>query len=452
MAVFVLTPIWILLVVGIVIGTAAAKHKRSHYAPAPVGRQPGPFAWATWWVIRWAVCCWLLVMMDKTRPPVSIFLFGGAAVLAAFTARDGIRRWRLGSLPPPPAAPGGAAPPPLPQYHYGPPPMPRRRGRGLSVAALVVGVLIGAGFLVGIVATERRARTVYHERFDGPAFDDDEFRSVAELAMQESQLGLREAKAEVSRGMAEAAQEFRNGMKQVKEAVESAKSRATVKIESTGPETVRKAPPPAPVGPPLVAPPQANGKPVRVEIPPASQPEAKRNGGRDRRTPPAAPAPPKQREPLSGRTISPDKSIEDLAKEPTDDVTSHRYLIEANPKLGTSYDSYQAQMRQLEARAEVLLANHVYAKYRVSAEEWTKPNSNWLYAKGVMRQLHGPDQLELIVTPENVEMVYNFHLGARRTMDLAAIYAGGLMLLGGTAMLLRIGTGLRAKTPIVHKT
>src|SRR6187549_2509068 len=102
MAVFVFTPMLVLLFIGIAIGTAAAaKHRGSHYvAPIPAGPQPGTCAWTIWWVIRWAVCCCLLVLMEKSRPPVSIFLFGGAAALAAFTARDGIRRWRLGAWPP----------------------------------------------------------------------------------------------------------------------------------------------------------------------------------------------------------------------------------------------------------------------------------------------------------------------------------------------------------------
>ncbi|HVJ79743.1 MAG TPA: hypothetical protein VNC50_01635, partial [Planctomycetia bacterium] len=156
--------------------------------------------------------------------------------------------------------------------------------------------------------------------------------------------------------------------------------------------------------------------------------------------------------PLSGTRIAADTSIEELAKFPTEGVTSDRYVIEPNPKPGAGHDSSQFQLRQMESRAEVLLANHLYAKYRVSSDDWTKPNANWLYAKGVLRHFHGPNELELMVTPENVEMVYNFHLGARRTQDLAAVYLGGLMLLGGVAMLLRIGTGLRAKPRTVHKT
>jgi len=82
------------------------------------------------------------------------------------------------------------------------------------------------------------------------------------------------------------------------------------------------------------------------------------------------------------------------------------------------------------------------------------PPMSWAEANGLVykRDARLDDGTKVLAlwayfSPKAVELAYNYHLGCVRTREAAKGYFGGLLVLGGLGLLLRIGTGVRP-TPL----
>jgi hypothetical protein len=188
--------------------------------------------------------------------------------------------------------------------------------------------------------------------------------------------------------------------------------------------------------------PTKDGKPVaNAELAKQSRQKAK-----PPKTPPAARSEPVP-VPLGGKLIPATMTGDEIAKIPVAGVEENRYIVAPDSTLA---DSGQRQ-RFLVERLEKLLANHLLDKYGLADDDWAMPSLTWLQNARILQGGYpwssGRENVILNVAPSHIEMVYNHHLGSLRTLTLAKGYAGGVLILGGLALLLRIGTGIRPRSP-----
>jgi len=339
--------------------------------------------------------------------------------------------------------PGAPVPPPLPRdarfqnatYHptYAPPPTKSSFGAAAAVAAILL--VIGLTLVGVLVVREERVR---------PAT---ELVMVAQEGWNDT---MHEVHSELKQGMHELKQELKSGAHELamaaKESVHAVRS-----------------PPPMPV-PPATAinPPNQPTIVINPAIPP-TQPDRinkvlGRNGvtviessSKPKKAPKAQPKPPAVpvvREPAV--RVDYDRTKEELADFPTDKSPNGVYVILTDPKDPTD-DCHAAFQRAL-----VLFKNHLMAKHSdlAYAQSINLPSYAWCEANGLIHERIEPlDNVKVHAlgtnfSPKAMDLAYNYHLGCERTREAAKGYFGGLLVLGGLGLLLRIGTGIRPTAPI----
>jgi hypothetical protein len=174
------------------------------------------------------------------------------------------------------------------------------------------------------------------------------------------------------------------------------------------------------------------------------------NGSKDSQNNPK-PTPPTviSSAPKAGFLVPFSKSDDELLSLRREDTPNNVFVIEGDPNVETQ----SAALPIVYRRAMKVLGNHVHERLGVESSEWIEPPINWLETRKILKFTLTQVGTEtnrrsvyaavLDVSPQSVEMVYNYHLGCMRTRNLAPVYFGGLMLLGGLGLLMRLGTGVR---------
>jgi hypothetical protein len=332
--------------------------------------------------------------------------------------------------------PAASTPPPLPRdgrfqnatHHTRLQPSQAKSGFG-AFAAFATAILV-VGFTVFSVYIVRE------DRIRSP-------RALEMVAIDEWSGAIREAQVEMKQGMHEFKKELHLGAREIAQAAKES-TRVVIKQQS----------PPSPV--------QAPTPPVVTPAIPPTQPERiDRVLGRNnvtivetpkksKKAPKPAPAPaPQVREPAL--RIDFDKSPTELADLGTDKSPNGLYIVLTDPK--DPMDDYQAAFQ----RALALLKNHLIAKHpglQGRQDSLNLPSFAWCEANGLIHKRSEPVEnvgvlaLGTNFSPKAMDLAYNYHLGCERTREAAKGYFGGLLVLGGLGLLLRIGTGIRPKAPV----
>jgi len=171
-----------------------------------------------------------------------------------------------------------------------------------------------------------------------------------------------------------------------------------------------------------------------------------------------APKPPKQPVPPPAAVVREpairvdyNRTKDDLADFPTDKSRDGLYIVLTNPH--DQHDDYHAAFD----RALVLLKNHLVARHSdadLRPNALNLPSYAWCEANGLIHERQEPvDNVRVLAlgtnfSPKAMDLAYNYHLGCERTREAAKGYFGGLLVLGGLGLLLRIGTGVRPTAPI----
>jgi hypothetical protein len=331
-------------------------------------------------------------------------------------------------------------PPPLPRdprmqnatYHPTLPPPPRTSS-GFGGAAMFATVLLVIGLaVVGV-------NVVRDDRVQAPRHLEVVVAESWKDAMRDGERAIEEAKADMKRGMAEMKQEFRVGKK---EAADAAKVVAQV---FRTPPTPPVAPPSAVVSPAI--PPEARERVMKV-LGQDQKKEQPKSGGKNKKPPksPPPPAPPPVREPAV--RIDHFRTPQELAELPTSESPNGVYFVLTDPK--DQQDDFLAAFE----RAKILFKNHMKLHHsEVDENSLNMPTFAWFEANGLIQKRYERENNRLVLalgtnfSERATDLAYNYHLGIERTRDAAKGYFGGLLVLGGLGLLLRIGTGVRPTAP-----
>jgi len=281
----------------------------------------------------------------------------------------------------------------------------------------------------------------------------------------ELQQGMHDLNQELKSGAHEMAQEARAAAKELSSATRDI-GRGTTLIPSSSPPDVPEAKifiqkMPAPTAPkaaivPLPPGTLPPGSVVTSPAIPPTEPErinrvlgwqqgGKAKGGQKPKREPRAPQPPSVDRVLAAR-VDYNRSTDELAAYPVDRAPNGQYVLLTDPN--DPMDRYQEAYQ----RALILLKNHLSAAHPElsGGRNLNLPPQSWAEANGLVQQRverleDGQPVLALGAnfSPKAVELAYNYHLGCIRTREAATGYFGGLLVLGGLGLLLRIGTGVR---------
>jgi hypothetical protein len=336
------------------------------------------------------------------------------------------------------------SPPPLPRedrfqnatYHptYAPPP---QRSSKWSWGAAFVGVLAAGGMLVTF-ATMREGRSA--RNFEMVVSSDwKEAARAAQADMQHEMMHLQKEMQNVGREFAQARHEvFSTGDKVAKVAQQAV---AAAKTGAAPP------PPSSPAQPksPAIAPTEQGridevlGRTTTAKVVVNKDKKPKSN---------SKPRPQPQPNLPKAERVDFTRTPQELAEFPP--TENGAYIMLSDPK--NRADDYLAMYE----RATVLLKNHLSARHPgLDFADFNMPPLAWCEAndlvhKRVERLEDGVyvQALGLNYSTRSVDLAYNYHLGVERTREAAKGYFGGLLLLGGLGLLLRIGTGVRPSAPL----
>lgn len=382
----------------------------------------------------------MIVMGFNLRMPWWIVIFGSMFAVVMMV-KSGLLSFGKAEEP---AAP--LTPPPLPRddrfqnatYHpvYTPPP---QHSSKWGWGAAFVGVLAAGGMLVAF-ATTRADRSPRH--FEMVVSSDwKEAAREAQADMQHEMMHLQKEMQNVGREFAQARHEvFSTGDKIAKVAQHAV---AAAKTSAAPP------PPSSPALPksPAIAPSEQGridevlGRTTSGKVVVTKEKKSKPNSK------PRPQPQPQQNLPKAVR-VDHTRTVQELAEfPPTEDGA---YIMLSDPK--NRNDDYVA----MYDRATVLLKNHLSARHPgLDFGDFNMPPLAWCEAndlvhKRVERLEDGVhvQALGLNYSTRSVDLAYNYHLGVERTREAAKGYFGGLLLLGGLGLLLRIGTGVRPSAPL----
>jgi hypothetical protein len=306
---------------------------------------------------------------------------------------------------------------------------PQKSRFGVFATVLTIAVVIGFTMFSVVVMREERIRSP---------------RNLQMVAVNELSGAMHEVHAEIHQGMQEFNKEMQSGAREIaKAAKESAR---VFKMPPTQPPVAAPTPPTTVVISPAISPTQ----PDRIDkVLGRNGSKTAESSKKSKKSPKPAPLP-EVREPAT--RVDYNLSPQELADWGTEKSPNGLYIILTDPK--DPMDDEQAAFQ----RAIALLKNHLDAKHPgvgARTEGLILPSFAWCEANGLIHKRHEPVGNGVVVkalgtnfSPKAMDLAYNYHLGCERTREAAKGYFGGLLVLGGLGLLLRIGTGIRPTAPV----
>lgn len=334
------------------------------------------------------------------------------------------------------ARPAAPAPPPLPREprfqnatHHATLAPPGKSRLGVFTTIVTLAAVVGFTMFSVVVMRE--------DRVHAP-------RNLQMVAVDEWSGAMHEVHAEIQQGMQEFNHEVQSGAREIAKAAKE--TTRVFKMPPTQPPSVAVPTPPRTV---VISPAMPPTQPERSNQV-SGRTVAKTADSSKKSKKPPKPAPlPEVREPAV--RVDYNLSPQELADWGTEKSPNGLYVILTDPR--DPMDDDQAAYQ----RAVALLKNHLDARHPgvgVRSESLCLPSFAWCEANGLIHKRHeqvGDVRVHALGTnfsPKAMDLAYNYHLGCARTREAAKGYFGGLLVLGGLGLLLRIGTGIRPTAPV----
>ena len=368
----------------------------------------------------------MIVMGFRMGMPWWIVIFGSMFTIVMLVKMGALAFGKSSCSVAPPSMP-----PPLPPadrfqnatYHPSYSPQMRKAGNGW------LGVVCGIVVLVGTVIAVSFVRE-----------DHSSSRNLRMVAVHEFHSGMQEAKAGFEEGMQEFKREIEAGAKELEAAAKEIHRSVKQPTPIPAPTPPKALPSPAiaPTEPGRIGDVLGRGQSAKVG---QSDDKKSKRGSKPKSQPQVLPPPRNQ---IEAVMIPHTLTASDLAEWGTDKSPNARYIILSDPK--DRRDEYQAMYQ----RSISLLKNYIAAEHPgFDTATFEAPPFAWAEANDLVHKRAERDgnynvmALGLNFSPRSVDLAYNYHLGVNRTREAAKGYFGGLLLLGGLGLLLRIGTGVR---------